>query len=558
MHLTLGAQRKNEIALEMVSRSLTPRNALCPCGQGGKYKHCHGNLLTGVPQQELVARQNAQKLQQFQRCRQQGLGRPIESKLQPDGKRAVMVGTRRHVGRFPTFQSFLLAYLHNELGIEWGQSELLKPVEQQHPVVQWNRLFVNMHKSDGEGANGIRRGKATGASQALIGLAYDLYLMEHNGAQISDPTLRTRLIERLKNSNEFLGVAYEIRVAAIFLRAGFHLRWENDREGGRQFGEFVATFPATGEMFTVECKIRQQESGKEQSGFGKFVGLLVKALKKDLPHRRFVFVDQSYPIDSASMDANQWGERVAKYVRGVELDPKQAGLPSAYVVVTNFPYRYQLEQRSPQAFFKVFGFKMGDYPLDPLLPLREALDIREGHLAMEAVGASMVEHFEIPATFDGAIPGLSEQDQWMIGQRYRMEDGVEGVMEDACVLPNTTTIYLTLVSDDGHRMIYRGTLSDAAKQAYERYPETFFGQMRQSPHPCNTVLQLFDDLLPAHLAMSRDSLLNSVKDHPDQVLWQTLSHEELARQVVIALVTATLAQRQASAPQESEMASSSS
>ena len=68
--------------------------------------------------------------------RQQGRGRPIIS-VEAGGVRHVFVGDTTYSGRWITFTDFLIGYAKTTLGLAWGEAEQKKPVDEQHPYIQW-------------------------------------------------------------------------------------------------------------------------------------------------------------------------------------------------------------------------------------------------------------------------------------------------------------------------------------------------------------------------------------------------------------------------------------
>ena len=94
------------------------RNDLCPCGNGRKFKHCHGqpqyelpNLFLNADLEKKVIEEGKRqfekhKAQELQRQKQQGLGRPIIS-MELKGYRYVAVAGGVHYGKWKTFIDFL-------------------------------------------------------------------------------------------------------------------------------------------------------------------------------------------------------------------------------------------------------------------------------------------------------------------------------------------------------------------------------------------------------------------------------------------------------------------
>ena len=81
-------------------------------------------------------------------------------------------------------------------------------------------------------------------------------------------------------------------VAASFIKAGFHIELENEEDPASDHAEFTATSTKTNKKYSVEAKHRQ--SDKSHTGISKQI---YKALKKDLSHKRIVFINLNMQIN---------------------------------------------------------------------------------------------------------------------------------------------------------------------------------------------------------------------------------------------------------------------
>ena len=289
------------------------RNEPCPCGSGKKFKRCHGG--PNADYEEMISRgaeeaQRRAEIHWIQQQRQQGLGRPIIA-AQTAGKRIVAVGHRLFQGAWPTFHDFLYSYIFDVLGRDWFEAQTQLEQNEHHPVIQWHERLLAASKAANPAPGETRQTPMTGAISAFLTLAYDLYTLEHNNDQTRTPELRKSLIGRLKSQDQFIGVRYEIRVAAMLLRAGFELEWEDETDRRSKHVEYTATYPRTGKAFGVECKIRNQDAAKKANQhLGKFAGLVSDALRKTrnvkptqrLRAQRFV----SLPMKSTSTALPWW------------------------------------------------------------------------------------------------------------------------------------------------------------------------------------------------------------------------------------------------------------
>ena len=85
-----------------------------------------------------------------------------------------------------------------------------------------------------------RNANVSGVVACYLGLAYSLYLLDHN-VEIQD-----RLIARLRDPRNFQGAFYELFVANILIRAGFQLTLEDESDGKSKHCEFATVSRETG------------------------------------------------------------------------------------------------------------------------------------------------------------------------------------------------------------------------------------------------------------------------------------------------------------------------
>src|SRR5947209_7798483 len=238
------------------------RNQPCSCGSGRKFKHCHGSasptLGAALPPEIWAGiERKRQEIGALQRRRQQqqGLGRPIISE-QVSGRRVVAVGRRLyHSTKWRTFHDFLRDYLLGSLGPEWANAEQAKPIEKRHPILRWYAQASEQAKALQVAEGTMISGPMTGAIQAFMNLAYNIYLIAHHGdgQPMADIYLR-RL--RSARADDFTGALFETYAAAAFLKAGFSLTYEETSRRSTSCVEFTATWPVTGEHFSIEVKSR--------------------------------------------------------------------------------------------------------------------------------------------------------------------------------------------------------------------------------------------------------------------------------------------------------------
>jgi hypothetical protein len=494
------------------------RNQLCPCGSGKKFKRCHGG--PNAEYEEMISRGAVEAhrqvaIRRLQRERQQGLGRGIIS-ANADGNRLVVVGHRRFWGKWVTFHDFLYAYIIAVLGREWFQAEAAKRPDARHPIFVWHERLKGLSKAHPGDPDQVKQIQMTGAVGAYLTLAYDLYTLEHNASQAHTPGIQDRLLHRLKHPDQFVGARYEIRVAAMFLRAGFDLIWEDETDRSKPHSEFTATYPMTRKSFWVECKMRNQsQNAKSQSGFGKFVGLVSAALRKETEAERLVFVDINTPAKPGVADSlHDWRTAAVSDLRKFEGSTSANDLPNALVFITNFPDHHHLNEVVPDAGAILEGFKTDEYRTGLPTTIRQKIKERERHVEIEAFVASMIEHRDVPSTFEGEIPGVDESQRLLIGHRYQMDDGKIGKLEDACVDEESGKVWLVMHLEDEGRLIYQNELTELEFAAWKRYPETFFGDVLDPQGRVDDPMEFFDRMLDVYAQTPKEKLLEFMAPEP--------------------------------------------
>lgn len=509
------------------------RNVPCPCGSGKKYKRCHGALnQSGLPMSSSLTDEIKKKLAEMdaaqkQRQKQQGLGKPIISLLH-NGYRFVAVGNRLYWSdKWKSFHDFLLAYIRDALGGEWGNAELKKPFEKRHTVLQWYDRLCRYQQETIITPGAVHTAPMIGAVAAYINLAYNLYLLAHN------IKIQSRLIERLRDERQFQGAHYETYVAAAFIKAGFELEFEDESDCSVSHCEFVATSPLTGTKYSVEAKSRA--SGKATVKIGD---QLYAALRKQANHKRVIFIDINVPDAADDAESLRWLNEALADLKLKEETMTIDALPApeAYVFLTNHPYHYSLDSTSVRHAVLSEGFKIPDFKLHASFDsLRAALRAREKHADMNHLMSSLRDHYEIPSTFDGEIPEFAFGEsvhRLKIGHKYLVpgEDGIEvpGELMEAVVVESEKLVYGIYKIENGQTLIITCPLTDDELSAYRRHPDTFFGVYKPPSKRTEDPLQLYDFFFNSYHNTSIDRLLDFMKDHPDFESLKALSEEELA------------------------------
>jgi len=473
---------------------------------------------------EKMAEMEATRKQQE---KQQGLGRPIIS-LNHMGYRMVAVGSSIHYSKkWKTFHDFLLDYIKIAMGEEWGTQEIKKDIDKRHPILQWYDLICRYQRETIREPGKVSEAPMTGALQAYLGLAYNLYLLAHN------LELQTRLIKRLKNPDQFNGAYYETYVAATFIKAGFNLELENEEDVSTSHCEFTATLKETGSKYSVEAKSREPDKPSSV-----ITNQLYNALRKKASHKRVVFIDVNVPEAADEVQNLTWLQEAIWSLRGKENDLTIEGnpAPEAYVFVTNHPFRFSLETPEPRYVFLGEGFKIPDFKLDfTSSNIREALRIRDKHYPMFKLVDSVNEYSEIPSTFDGEIPefafGAVNIPRLKIGEKYLVphkdQSEVVGVLKDATVSETDKIVFGVYELEDDQQIIVTCPITDEELSAYRKYPDTFFGVYKQKPKGIKDGLDMFDFLYATYQHTPKEKLLEFLQHHPDFERLKEESQKEL-------------------------------
>ena len=286
---------------------------------------------------------------------QQGLyvGRQPITTLQTVWKSRVRGVGNRVYKRHPneTFHQFLGFYVSETLGHEWLAKEMKRPAGQGHLIASWVNEMNDLINAQAEQVPElpVRSALMSGNSKALHSLAYDLYSIRLSGEQIL-PTM----VNRLKNLNQFQGARYEIAVAAIAVRAGFDIKWINEKG---THCEFTGQHRTTGDRAVFEAKSHHREGVLGVKGEFNPENAKIKISdhvrearsqsRKDLP--LVVFDDLNLPItEPAPLDEKRWFSDMDKQLKTYGF--LESGTENSFgndnmamLCVTNFSWHHHKE-----------------------------------------------------------------------------------------------------------------------------------------------------------------------------------------------------------------------
>ena len=236
------------------------RNDPCPCGSGKKYKKCCVDKPTVVgtsspnlsvpPEvlQNFYAHMAKQEQEEKEHVQKHGHIKQDIGVRGFHGYDFVASGNSIVFGKsWKCYSDFLIDFLPNVLEKTWCREEVSKPIEDQHPIIQFFSLAVQAKKSQKPNADGFY--EATAPMAAYLNIAYHLHLVKHNGR------LDSELLRRLKHPDLFQGARHELFAEATCLRANFSILHENERDGNTKHAEFVAIHKETKEKISVEANV---------------------------------------------------------------------------------------------------------------------------------------------------------------------------------------------------------------------------------------------------------------------------------------------------------------
>lgn len=433
-----------------------------------------------------------------------------------------------HHGKWKTFSDFLANYIKHTLGGDWGNSELAKPLEERHLLLQWYDKICQLQAIHAKDKGQLFSTPFTGAISAYNRLSYNLYLIAHNGKDI-----QTRLISRLKNKDNFSGAFYEVQVAAWLIKAGFELEFEDEADGASKHCEFTATYIATGEKYSVEAKSRAiKPGGSSRTPVGRQLG---DALEKKADYIRLIFIDLNKSINSKE-EADRAFRRAEQIIEGSEVaEIDGAPAPSAYVCITNMNDIHALDTISLTTIVSFLRFKIPDFTKVQFSTLREAKRAREKHWPMFQLLKSIEEHRNVPETFDGELPSevFSENpmSRLQVGESY-LVPGPSGKdfsaeLTQAVVLNDKAhCILYDRKANESFMCTFEMTLDELSD--YAKYPDTYFGVYHRANRKAETPMELFDFFFEGFQNTSRVRLLELLKNRPDQAALQLLSQKDLS------------------------------
>lgn len=453
-----------------------------------------------------------------------------------DDYQLVATGNTVHYSKkWKTFPDFLFDYMGHVFGKGWGAEEFEKPNEVAHPIVIWHKKIVELQSRLSKGDGELFSADMTGATYCYLGLAYNLYLIKHN------VELQNLLVARLKNIKQFQGAYYELIVANCLIRAGFEIELEDETDGSAKHCEFSAKSPSTGKKYWVEAKMRSSagflgksklDSAKRTDPTSQISKHVNEALKKPAPDKRLIFVDVNAGPEKNDGEPS-WSPRA--YNRLADRERHLKDRQEAYVFVTNFPYHHALDDTRVGKAVLAYGLGIPDFAKVGPVTLTEAYKSKRRHSDAYAIMESIRKYPQLPETFDGRpaveIAAGGESSRLFVGQEYFFEEtegnGTLGVVKQVLVHEKSTTATVSVETKSGRNVMLSCPLSSVELEAYQKYGNAYFGELKEQGVKAEDEFQLFEFFVDNYKDTPKDRLLEIAKDHPHIEKLRQLDQEDL-------------------------------
>jgi hypothetical protein len=521
------------------------RNQLCPCGSAKKYKHCCGRV-AGTPRPqpaspEMIRALEAHYAKERIRQEQQGLGKPIIAARFNDHQIVAIGKTVHWSAKAKTFPDFLGEYIKRVLGSDgWGNTELAKPFEQRHTLLQWYDAYCRYQAATIKTPGEVSSAVMTGVVACYLGTAYSLYLLDHN------VELQARLVRRLKNPKDFQGAYYELIVANALIRAGFELTLEDETDPSTKHCEFAAVSQRTGKKYWVEAKMRavvgllgkdDNDGTRNPNPISQMIPHLNAALAKPAADERLIFIDLNTEAALGADGKPTWAQSSFARLERFERDELPAGV-TAYVFISNVPYHRMLNEPL-HTVLAAFGLGIPDFNRPGAYRLVEIYRQKRKHADAFHIAEAFGKYPQLPTTFDGSLPSdtLEGKPRPVIGETYLFEGvanlpasvggNLVATVTTATVLEAEKQAYIGVTDQNGQSYILTEPMTDQQLADYKAHPEAYFGKIQHVGKKIDSKYELFEFFMDSYKGLGRATLLERLATHPNASSFAGMSDDDL-------------------------------
>jgi hypothetical protein len=417
------------------------------------------------------------------RRQQQGHGRPIISTADRDFRLVAVGNTIYWSKHWLTFPDFLLHFVKQTFGREWGVRERPKG---QHPLFRWLDKF-RRHSASLPNDGKLKRGPLMGYFACWLHLAYALYLIQHNDK------LPKPLLKRLRAVSSLMPAYYEAIVGAALTVAGFELSCAETKATSVPTPEFRAKSRKSGKTYEVEAKRKERWNAPTddptnpdfQRELESYVrGQIHRASKKKLTNPIYCF-ELSIPTVTTEAAWRTIAAQVDGVIRATEATMTVDGqpLPPALVLVTNHTFLVNEDMVGAPFFGSLATVNIHDYPMGELVDIEVAFAGYDKYRDLFWLADAWKFANVVPTTFDGSPPELLAPDGQLqrtiqVGDMFRVSDehGNEIVARVRQIV-STGDKATAVVYDEATKKTWLASvpLTKAEKDAAAHFTDAVFG-----------------------------------------------------------------------------------
>lgn len=523
------------------------RNAPCPCGSRKKFKRCCGNLASrpspdgrdAVLSQVFARAEEALRSHQaaeMVRKQQQGHGKPIISLLD-HGYRIVIVGKTICWGKnWLVFGDFLLAFMKNTLGVEWGRQG--RSNGNPHPVFRWLAKFSEYTKKHGSGDGLVKSGPTMGFIACWMQFAYALYLLAHHDQ------IPKRLLRRLRDHQAFLPAYYETVAGAALAVAGFEFSNAEAKKTSAPVPEFRARSKSSGKSYDVEAKRKERWTAPtddvRSDAFQRELETYIRGRIHSASSKRLVnpiyWIELGIPTLTKEADWRAIAERVDAILRDAQnMTVDGQPIVPAYVVVTNHTFLANEDVEGDPSFGFLGAVNIPDFSFNGPREIEDALASYDRHRDVHWMMKAWLISRTIPTTFDGSPPELLSPDgvpqpTLKIGDTIEVTDEtgnpIEGRITEIASAGDGVWAIVT-AGDPPRQLLGQVRVSEREAKAAQRYTDAVFGKSSAS-HPIaeGDLFGLYERMRERHADMSPADIAKRMDNDAHMRRFGNLSVEE--------------------------------
>jgi hypothetical protein len=330
--------------------------------------------LNGVDVMILLEERRLEKLSLLEYFRTHVLGRLIASRprrltsrpqIQTDfqGRKVRAVGKAIYFRPAnESFHDFEVNLLLWELGEDWFNAEMAKPLEKRHAILKWRHERneqLERHQEPGGDPSLPVRAPMTGSCMALQVLADDFYQIAH---ALDAPK---KVIARLGDIHQFQGARYEVLVGSVLARCGCSIRFIDDTSKSNP--DFIAG--KSGVEIAVEAKSRHRSGVlNERGAFREDAPAEIKRLYEealgqnpgDMPF--IIFIDVNLPLTpGVPPEEKKWVKEAMETFEHRRQEGRKDS--DTALILTNFGWHFSTDTQTPPGEFVIVKSENPQYPI---------------------------------------------------------------------------------------------------------------------------------------------------------------------------------------------------